>query len=266
MQAVKGIQNIGIMCHAPIVMDQFSRDDRHLVREIHSGMQSAAQNLTQFNPHTMIIVSPHVARLPNQFTILKSPTLEGNFSQFGHNELHYQYKANMAGIQSILKMAPNSNIEIKTIDAPLDHGTLVPLDFIQATGWIGQLIVIGFPYYPEISSLKALGKIIQNSSIKLDQSWALVCSGDMSHRLKPGAPAGFHPEAQKFDAILVQAVKNRDISKTMDIPNELRDLAAEDIIDSIVVGIGTGLVENENIEFLAYEAPFGVGYMAANLL
>jgi len=36
---------------------------------------------------------------------------------------------------------------------------------------------------------------------------AFIASGDLSHRLKPGAPAGFYPNAHFFDEEVVAAIR-----------------------------------------------------------
>jgi len=40
-----------------------------------------------------------------------------------------------------------------------------------------------------------------------------IASGDLSHRLLPDAPAGYHPDAKRFDLKLVEAVKDWSLDK-----------------------------------------------------
>src|SRR2546430_9340217 len=52
-------------------------------------------------------------------------------------------------------------------------------------------------------------------------------SGDLSHRLTPGAPAGFHPEAHRFDEEVVEAIRARVPERVVNIDQGLRRLAGE---------------------------------------
>jgi len=53
-----------------------------------------------------------------------------------------------------------------------------------------------------------------------------IASGDLSHRLLPDAPAGYHPDAKRFDLKLVEAVKDWSLDKYL-LLEDFRDLAGE---------------------------------------
>jgi AMMECR1 domain-containing protein len=93
---------------------------------------------------------------------------------------------------------------------------------------------------------------------------ALVCSGDGSHRLTPDAPAGFHPEAATFDRAMLTLLQHGDDDGVRGIDPALRDVAGEDIVDSVVVG-STAARHARARRVLSHEHPFGVGYTVAVL-
>jgi AmmeMemoRadiSam system protein A len=84
----------------------------------------------------------------------------------------------------------------------------------------------------------------------------------MSHRLKPGAPAGFHPDAAAFDRAFVEALEAHDWTALGHLPH--RAVAAEDVVTSTRNAQAT-VDGPRNDEVLAYEAPWGVGYTEAVL-
>ena len=94
---------------------------------------------------------------------------------------------------------------------------------------------------------------------------AVVASGDMSHRLQPGAPAGFHPRAKDFDGAFIECLRAGDYRKLLNFDPELHDLAAEDVVDSTLIAAAAVNWDAAGHEVLSYESPFGVGYGVAIL-
>ena len=87
----------------------------------------------------------------------------------------------------------------------------------------------------------------------------------MSHALKKGGPADFHPRAHLFDETVVACVKENRLGDVSGIDPELRDLACEDVVDSLEVAHGCLGRNPAGPRFLSYEGPFGVGYLVAIL-
>jgi MEMO1 family protein len=94
---------------------------------------------------------------------------------------------------------------------------------------------------------------------------AFIASGDLSHRLKPQAPAGYNPNAHVFDEQVVAALRSNDPGKIIDIDFNLRRLAGECGYRSMLVAIGASSELPLSCEVLSYEAPFGVGYLVAQI-
>ena len=94
---------------------------------------------------------------------------------------------------------------------------------------------------------------------------AFIASGDLSHRLKPQAPAGYNPDAHIFDEQVVDALRSNAPQRIVDIDYNLRRLAGECGFRSMLVAIGASSELPPSCEVLSYEAPFGVGYLVAQI-
>jgi AmmeMemoRadiSam system protein A len=94
---------------------------------------------------------------------------------------------------------------------------------------------------------------------------AFVASGDLSHRLKPEAPAGYNPAAHRFDEEVVDALQDNSPNRIIDIDQELRRTAGECGYRSMLVALGATQKLTPACDVLNYEAPFGVGYLVAQL-
>ncbi|HEX4353594.1 MAG TPA: AmmeMemoRadiSam system protein A, partial [Polyangiales bacterium] len=95
--------------------------------------------------------------------------------------------------------------------------------------------------------------------------WVVLASGDMSHRLIPGAPSGYHPLAKEFDRTFKARIDAGDLRGACAIDGDLRQIAAEDVVDSTKVAAAAVGYRSQGHRVYAYERPFGVGYLEAVL-
>jgi AmmeMemoRadiSam system protein A len=83
--------------------------------------------------------------------------------------------------------------------------------------------------------------------------------------LKPEAPAGYNPAAHRFDDEVVAAIHDNSPARIIDIDQDLRRMAGECGYRSMLVALGATNGLPRACEVLHYEAPFGVGYLVAQL-
>jgi AmmeMemoRadiSam system protein A len=109
------------------------------------------------------------------------------------------------------------------------------------------------------------GSCIRSAADKLGRAVAFVASGDLSHRLKPEAPAGYNPTAYLFDEQVVAGLRSGIPERIIEIDPDLRRLAGECGYRSMLVAFGVTQELPLACEVLHYEAPFGVGYLVAQI-
>jgi aromatic ring-opening dioxygenase LigB subunit len=146
-------------------------------------------------------------------------------------------------------------------DLTRDQGSLVPLYFLEDNFDGLPPTILASPIGLDIDSAFEMGKAL--SSYDDGNKWGLMASGDLSHRLKPGAPAGFSPEGKVFDKAVVEALKNGDASVLRDLSNKTLEEAGECGLRSVMVMLGISCGMGESIDVISYEGPFGVGYCNA---
>ncbi len=108
---------------------------------------------------------------------------------------------------AITNAAAETDYEVLGLeDYSLDHGSAVPLYFLDRNGWKGRVVALGYSFLSNKDHLK-FGSCIKLAIDKVGRPTAFVASGDLSHRLKPEAPAGYDPEAYRFDEEVVEAIR-----------------------------------------------------------
>ena len=253
----------GLLPHPPIIVPEVGRDRLEACRRTNAACREAGRRLVATRPDRLFLVSPHSPRQGQAFG-LWSGRLRGDLASFGAPGANVDLPGDPRLLEALHRSAGDRDLATWSIDAePLDHGAVVPLWFLVQAGWDGPTAIASLPWGPKPASMEAFGGAVARALAELDGRAALVASGDMSHRIKPDAPAGYHPRAVEFDRVLSDLVARGRLDKIRDIDPELRALAAEDAADSsLIVAAAIGLA-SRGAEVLSYEHPFGVGYLVA---
>jgi len=253
------------MCHAPIVIPDVGGDRGRECAETTEAMEKAAEALVTSSPDVLVILSPHTPRARQAWAIPNGARLTGSMTRFGAPQACVDLPFAAEAAELIHAAASAAGLSTWRSQAQdLDHGAAVPLIFAQRAGWRGKTVLIALPWEGK-GQEGLMGQVLANAAEESGQVWAILASGDMSHRLIPGAPAGFHPEAKRFDACFVEIVAAGRYQELADIDPDLRELAAEDCVQTTLVAAAAGNWSTEGARFLNYEGPFGVGYSEAVL-
>ncbi len=106
------------------------------------------------------------------------------------------------------------------------------------------------------------GEIIGNSLENDSDKIAVIASGDMSHCLKADGPYGYHPHGPIFDKVFIESLKKMDIKEILSLDDRYPDAGECGLRSfSYLLGILAGSGKKWQPEILAYEGPFGVGYL-----
>ncbi len=141
----------------------------------------------------------------------------------------------------------------------LDHGTMVPLYFVNQYFRNYRLVRIGLSGLPLIKHYE-LGQLIKEASNTLGRRTLLIASGDLSHRLKDDGPYGFQKEGPEYDHRIMDVMERAAFGELLDFPEDFCEKAGECGHRSFTVMAGA-LDETALLpEKLSYEGPFGVGY------
>ena len=254
-----------LMPHAPVLVPAVGGKRGNRAGASVGAMAEAARRVVKAGPDAIVLISPHTPRRRGAFAIWAGGRINGSLAQFGAPAAVVDLPADETLRGLITEEAGSRGLEIWQLhDEKLDHGAVVPLWHLVDAGWRGPTVLIGLDY-PGEPGLVELGEAIAAAARRANRRVALVASGDMSHRLQPDAPAGFHPRAKEFDGAFIECLRAGDFRKLLDFDSGLSDLAAEDALDSTLVAASAVNWNAAGHEVLSYEGPFGVGYGVAIL-
>jgi len=248
----------GIAPHPPIMVPEVGRGSIPDVQASIDAMGEFTRRLIACGAETVILISPHAPLELDSFVAYEGHEVHGDFANF-------QADVDEELLSSICRVAHDQKYQVHRLAGNrLDHGTAVPLYFLLRNGWRGKVVALGYSFLSNEDHLH-FGNCIRKAAEEVGRTVAFVASGDLSHRLKPEAPAGYNPGAYVFDQAVVDALRSNDPERIVEIDPNLRKLAGECGYRSMLVAIGATRQLECACEVISYEAPFGVGYLVAQL-
>jgi MEMO1 family protein len=255
----------GIAPHPPIMVPEVGRKSIAGVRASIAAMAEMTRRVIDAGAETVILISPHARLEVDSFVAYEGPTVYGDFSNFQAPGTEFATCVDVELLTAITRSAASENYRVSLLaDNLLDHGTAVPLYFLVRNGWQGQVVALGYSFLSNNDHLR-FGSCVARAVDQIGRRVAFIASGDLSHRLKPEAPAGFNPSAHFFDEEVVEALRANTPDRIVEIDHDLRRLAGECGYRSMLVAIGAAAELPLSCDVMSYEAPFGVGYLVAQL-
>jgi AmmeMemoRadiSam system protein A/AmmeMemoRadiSam system protein B len=256
----------GIVPHPPIMVPEVGRDAAAEVRGSIDAMRDFTERLIESGARSIVLISPHAPLDAHAFVAYSDELLRGNFANFRAPETIVEAPLDAELLESINRVAAAEGYEVAGIKGyELDHGTAVPLYFLLRNGWRGSVVALGYNFLSNEDHVR-FGSCIRRAVEATGRPAAFVASGDLSHRLKPGAPAGYQPQAHLFDEEVVASLRDCQPERIVNIDQNLRRLAGECGYRSMLIALGATRGLEPGCDVLHYEAPFGVGYMVAQLV
>jgi MEMO1 family protein len=255
----------GIAPHPPIMVPEVGRESIAGVVDSIEAMSELTKRLIESGAESVILISPHAPLEVDSFVAYEGPQVSGDFAHFNAPGTNFTTPIDEELLAAIKEAAASEHYNLMTLtEHDLDHGTAVPLYFLLRNGWRGKVVTLGYSFLSNYDHLR-FGSCIRKAVDQVGRRVAFIASGDLSHRLKPQAPAGYNPHAHVFDEQVVDALRTNDPAKIIDIDFNLRRLAGECGYRSMLVAIGASSELPLSCEVLSYEAPFGVGYLVAQI-
>ncbi len=251
--------------HPPLAVAGVGRGQEREIDRTLAGYREVARRIAALAPDVLVVSSPHATAYYDYIHISPGACASGDFAQFGDSadELSCDYDEEL--VRAISDEAILAGVPAGTEgqrDPALDHGTMVPLSFIQAAGTRCPIVRIG------ISGMSGLdhylfGQCVARAADKLGRRAVWVASGDLSHKLKKTGPYGFAAEGPVFDQEICDIFETGDFGRLLRMDDTLCDKAAECGLPSFQMMAGSLDGQGVKGELLSYEGPFGVGYGVA---
>ena len=248
--------------HPPMIVPDIGRgSEKQIAGTIHAYEEVAAE-IAELRPETIIISSPHSVLYADYFHISPGKNAAGDFGRFGASRISFRetYDQELAG--KICDLAEEKGFPAGTLgerDRHLDHGTMVPLYFVEQQYRDFKLIRTGLSGL-SLADHYAFGQIIREAVERTGRNVVYIASGDLSHKLQEYGPYGFAPEGPEYDSRIMDVCTRGAFGEMLDFDESFCDKAAECGHRSFV--IMAGVLDRLTVQArqLSHEDVTGVGY------
>lgn len=271
MADVVGILAGCIVPHPPLLIPAVGGRDREKVRATYQAMERLAAAVAGLSPQVLVMISPHTPMYRDAFTVKTAPALQGSFSSFGCPQVRISKQNDLELVKALMEAAAGKGLPLEGISAAagrwsapgeeLDHGLLVPLFYLDQAAET-PVVCLSFSGL-EYADHFRLGQVSAEACAALGRRAVFVASGDLSHRLIQGAPAGYSPRGEEFDRRIVDIASRGGFDELSGMDEELVEAAGECGLRSIYAMWGALKNGPLRSSVLSYEGPFGVGYLVS---
>jgi AmmeMemoRadiSam system protein B len=252
--------------HPPVLIPTIGKDAIKKIEKTKKSMERLEEDLYAAKPDILIIISPHGSYFKTSFTVNVCPEYETDLKEFGDLATKLKFKGELQISSRIIEATKAKKIPAVMISEPkLDYGSSVPLYYLANHIKNIQIIQIGFCDLNWKTHVD-FGYLIKDIIMHSNKRVAVIASGDLSHALTSDSPAGFNKLGAKFDEKIQELLSHKNIAGMLQMDEKFIDEASECGFRAFLILMGVMKNMQYDYKFYSYEFPFGIGYLAANLV
>ena len=260
--------------HPPMIIPEVGKNNAKEMNITADSLDRAAKAIAEMRPDTVILLSEHGPRFNDHYYMPSQPRVSGDFADFGNKRLILGFNNDLSLAETVANKAKSNGISAGFVDDrtmkrngipyDLDHGITVPLYFISRYYTDCKILPISLSGLSGKEHYR-FGIILRDAVRESGCNAVVIASGNLSHRLSANSPAGFSAEGEAFDKEVRRLLLHEDINGFLTFDPKHKESAAQCGLDVLRMLIGTldGFQYTANI--LSYEAPAGIGLLAAQL-
>ena len=223
------IQGTFMVPHPPLIVPAVGRGEEHKIQNTIDAYHEVSRRIGELKPETIVLISPHQVMYADYFHISPGKGAKGDFGQFGAGQVRFEVRYDTEFVENLCKLAEAGDIPAGTAgerDRRLDHGTMVPLYFIDQYWKDYQLVRVGLSGL-SLTTHYELGRRIRETAEALDRGIVIIASGDLSHRLKADGPYGFREEGPEYDSRIMQVMESGNFGELLEFSEDFCEKAGE---------------------------------------
>ncbi len=251
----------GLTPHTPLLLPTIGKEFYEKLKLTRNALEQLEQTLYLKKPQLIIVISAHAGIFEEAFTINAHTTLTSSYKELGDYTTIQTWNGSPSFATQMKEAAQKKHISTQLVSNPIiDYGTSIPLNYL--TSHLPDIEIVSIGYTKKSSKDHVLfGQIMQDLCMDSDKRIAIIASGDLSHGLTSDAPAGFRKSGKLFDTRIIEMLESHNTTGITMLDEEMVKDAAECGYRSLLILLGAIQNMNHTFKNLAYEHPFGVGYL-----
>ena len=257
-----------VVPHPPIILPEVGLGKEKEIQKTIDSYAEIARRIAELKPDTIVLTSPHSILYADYFHISPGEAASGDLGQFRAPSVSVRVAYDTEFVSALEETVNRKGLSAGTLgerNASLDHGTILPLAFVNTHYEKYRLVRIGLAGLP-FSDHYRLGMCIAEVAEQTDKNIVFIASGDLSHKVSKDGPYGFAAEGVELDRQLTTMMAEGDFLGMLKISPDFAEKAAECGLRSFLIMAGALDGRDVQAELLSYEGTFGVGYAVASFL
>lgn len=244
-----------------------------------TAMEELGRRMEAAQPETLVVLTPHGVRVADAICVMTTERAVGVLEGDGEQE-HARIEVDMAvdtelGLLATEQAARRYRVPVvaaiygasggDSCFTPLDWGAVVPLWFLGARRPDPPAVVTITPSRSlTLSQLYDFGTALAEAAYEVGRRVALVASADWGHAHAAAGPYGYDPASAEFDAMVVELIREGDLSRLLSVDLDFANRAKVDGLWQAVILAGALQHTPMRGELLSYEAPSYFGMLVAS--
>jgi AmmeMemoRadiSam system protein A len=248
--------------HPPMLIPGVDASDALKAQATLDAYDKVGREIARLQPDTIIVSSPHAEAYADYFQISDGEVVTGSFAQFGVPRVTFRCQYDYELVERISLMAKIQRFPAGTEgneERYLDHGTMVPLFFVNRRYTSYRLVRVGLSGLPLIDHYR-FGELIKKACDETKKKIVFIASGDLSHCQKEDGPYGYEPEGPEYDKRLMDLMQRGAFGELLGFSGAFLEKAEECGHRSFLIMAGALDRTAVKAKKLSHEAPCGVGY------
>jgi aromatic ring-opening dioxygenase LigB subunit len=266
-------------CIAPhggeIIPELASKSVLHKFEETREAMRVLARRISEARPQTVVIASPHNLRLLSKIAVVISENSSGTLKGSSNRSVNVRARCDVDFGKIVVRQSEKAGLPVvganygtaegSSSDMQMDWGTLVPLWFVLKEQKMKSRILIVAPSR-EISLRKnfefgrLLGRLMKRDK---KRNFVFIASADQAHAHSRSGPYGFSPAASKYDDFVMNAIRDNNLNRILQLRARFIEDAKPDSPWQMVMLAGIGEVIPLRSQLLSYQVPSYYGMACA---
>ena len=227
-----------------------------------SSFNLVAKKVAQLHPDTIIWISPHAESYADFFQVADGEVATGSFKKYGAPEISFRMLYDKILAKEISQECKICNfrggMENGSEDS-LDHGTMVPLYFINREFRDFLSVRVGVSGL-SLAEHYRFGQIIRSSIDKLGRKAVIIASGDLAHCQSKESAYGYRPEGAIYDDLIMKIMSKMNFGELLSFDRTLMGEAIQ--CGHRAFTVLAGCLDRYDLDCLrlSHEAPYGTGY------
>ena len=137
--------------HPPLIIPDVGRGEEKKIQKTIDAYKKAAEAVGRLQPETIVLLSPHQTMYADYFHISPGKGARGDFGQFRAGQVSMEVSYDTEFVRALCEAAIDSDLQAGTLgerEKKLDHGTMVPLYFVNQYWTKYRLVRVGLSGLP----------------------------------------------------------------------------------------------------------------------